>query len=82
MNIYKCFTTFSVFRVWPDYVKTRLQQTYGYLASGVALTAAAGVAGSRSPFIMSIATRGSLMVSFFYFYFWTLRSNNFFYYLT
>lgn len=54
--------TLYIFRIWPNYVKSRLQNTYAYLASGVALTAAAGVVGARSPLIMSIATRGSLMV--------------------
>lgn len=47
--------------VWPEYVRHRLQQTYGYLAGGVALTAMAGIAGARSPLVMSIASRGSLL---------------------
>lgn len=53
------------FRFWPEYVSTRIHQTYAYLASGLAVTAAAGVAGARSPLVMSIASRGSLLVLLF-----------------
>uniref|UniRef100_A0A915EM83 Serine/threonine specific protein phosphatases domain-containing protein n=1 Tax=Ditylenchus dipsaci TaxID=166011 RepID=A0A915EM83_9BILA len=47
--------------IWPQYVRDRLQATYGYLTGSLALTAAAGVAASKSPWIMSVASRGSLM---------------------
>ena len=41
----------------------RLHATYAYLAGGLAVTAASGVAASRNAFIMRLASGGGLMVS-------------------
>ncbi|KAL3106839.1 hypothetical protein niasHT_010754 [Heterodera trifolii] len=50
--------------LWPDYVRQRLQSTYAYLAGSLALTAAAGVAASRSPRILALTGAPSLLVWF------------------
>lgn len=44
--------------MWPAYVRTRIQQTYGYLGGSLALTAASAYLISKSPQMMSLMTRG------------------------
>lgn len=50
--------------MWPAYVRHRVHLTYGYLAGGLGLTAAAAVAASRIPWIMNLVSRGTLPVMF------------------
>uniref|UniRef100_A0A1I7X3H2 Growth hormone-inducible transmembrane protein n=1 Tax=Heterorhabditis bacteriophora TaxID=37862 RepID=A0A1I7X3H2_HETBA len=49
--------------LWPKYVCDRLSMTYSYLAGSLAVTAASGVAATRSPAIMRITQAGGLMAS-------------------
>ncbi len=48
--------------VWPQYVRDRLASTYGYVAAGLAFTAGSAVAAARSPVIMNLVMRNSIMV--------------------
>lgn len=48
--------------MWPEYVRQRLQHTYGYLTGSLALTAAAAMAAARSPMIMQLTGAGSIWV--------------------
>ncbi|CAJ0936544.1 unnamed protein product, partial [Mesorhabditis belari] len=50
--------------MWPQYVKDRLHSTYGYLAAGLGLTAASGMAASRSALIMRLTASGSILGMF------------------
>lgn len=54
----------SFYRFWPQYVRERLQQTYGYLAGSLGITAMSAVAASRSPAVMNLVSRGNLLVWF------------------
>uniref|UniRef100_A0A914BVF7 Growth hormone-inducible transmembrane protein n=1 Tax=Acrobeloides nanus TaxID=290746 RepID=A0A914BVF7_9BILA len=47
--------------IWPEYVRTRLHHTYGYLAGGLAITAGAGLAAARSPRLLALTSNGSLV---------------------
>lgn len=47
--------------LWPPYVRERLSSTYSYLAGGLAVTAASGVAASRSPAIMRLTQAGGVL---------------------
>uniref|UniRef100_A0A8R1V3Y2 Growth hormone-inducible transmembrane protein n=1 Tax=Pristionchus pacificus TaxID=54126 RepID=A0A8R1V3Y2_PRIPA len=47
---------------WPQYVRDRLSSTYGYLAASLGVTAASGVAASRSAALMRLTSGGGLMV--------------------
>ena len=50
--------------MWPEYVRHRVHLTYGYLASGLGLTAASAIVASRSPFVMSLVGRGTIPALF------------------
>ncbi|CAO4375159.1 unnamed protein product [Caenorhabditis nigoni] len=50
--------------IWPSYVRERISSTYTYLAGSIALTAASGVAASRSPALMRLTAGGGLMSLF------------------
>lgn len=50
--------------LWPQHVRDRLKSTYGYLAASLAVTAASGVAASRSYTIMRLMSSGSLVTTF------------------
>ncbi|KAK6039854.1 hypothetical protein COOONC_22641 [Cooperia oncophora] len=47
--------------LWPAYVRERLASTYSYLAGGLAVTAASGVAASRNAAIMRLTQAGGVM---------------------
>ncbi|WKY06105.1 hypothetical protein Q1695_006366 [Nippostrongylus brasiliensis] len=47
--------------LWPSYVRERLSSTYSYLAGGLAVTAASGVAASRSAAIMRLTQAGGVL---------------------
>ncbi len=49
-------------RVWPQYVRDRIHTTYAYFGSGLGITAASAMAAFRSPLLMRMMTRNSLMV--------------------
>ncbi len=49
--------------VWPQYVRDRLRNTYGYVAAGLAFTAGSAVAIARSPAMMNLVMRNSLLVN-------------------
>ncbi|XP_062138287.1 lanC-like protein 3 homolog isoform X1 [Drosophila sulfurigaster albostrigata] len=48
--------------MWPQYVKDRIQSTYGFFGGSCLLTAAAAAGVFRSPRLLSLASRGGLMV--------------------
>uniref|UniRef100_A0A9J2Q1V2 Growth hormone-inducible transmembrane protein n=2 Tax=Ascaris TaxID=6251 RepID=A0A9J2Q1V2_ASCLU len=50
--------------LWPQHVRDRLRSTYGYLAASLAVTAASGVAASRSYTIMRLMASGSVITTF------------------
>ncbi|KAH8415301.1 hypothetical protein KR222_002096 [Zaprionus bogoriensis] len=52
--------------MWPQFVKDRIQSTYGFFGGSCLLTAAAAAGVFRSPRLLSLASRGGLM--------WTLGS--------
>lgn len=43
--------------IWPDYVKTRIRDTYLYFGGSVALTAASAMAVARTPAIMNLLSK-------------------------
>lgn len=48
---------------WPDYVRQRIQSTYGHLAAGMGVSVGAAVATLRSPEMMRFFSSGSLPVA-------------------
>ncbi|TRY59420.1 hypothetical protein DNTS_004321 [Danionella cerebrum] len=46
---------------WPAYVKERIHSTYMYLAGSVGMTALSAVAVSRTPALMNLMAKGSLL---------------------
>lgn len=50
--------------MWPQEVKTRIHDTYMYFGGSLIFTAASAIAASRSPTMMRLMTKNSLMVSF------------------
>lgn len=52
------FHTFKInYRVWPQYVRERIHDTYAYFGGSVAITAATAAAVFRSPALMNIFAR-------------------------
>jgi len=47
--------------LWPEYVKDRIKSTYMYFSGSIALTAMSAVAVSRSPVLMNIMMKNSLL---------------------
>lgn len=47
--------------VWPQYVRDRIQTTYLYFGSSIALTAGSAVAAFRSPVMMRMLTKNSFL---------------------
>lgn len=47
--------------MWPEYVKSRVKTTYMYFAGGIGFTAVTAIAASRSPTIMRLATKNSML---------------------
>ncbi|XP_005992484.1 growth hormone-inducible transmembrane protein [Latimeria chalumnae] len=47
--------------VWPQYVKDRIRSTYMYFAGSVSLTAVSAVLASRSPMLMNLMMKNSLL---------------------
>ncbi|XP_059168004.1 growth hormone-inducible transmembrane protein-like [Physella acuta] len=47
--------------VWPKHVRQRIRDTYMYLGGGLAVTAVAAVAASRSPALMNFMMNNSLL---------------------
>ncbi|KRZ07882.1 Growth hormone-inducible transmembrane protein, partial [Trichinella zimbabwensis] len=50
--------------LWPEYVRNRVHSTYQYLGGSLLLTTASAMAVARTPFIMNILTRNSLLGMF------------------
>lgn len=50
--------------LWPQYVRDRVHSTYSYFGAGLGITASAAYAFTRSPALMNLAMRNS-MVSVF-----------------
>lgn len=53
--------------LWPEYVKTRIQDTYMYFGSSLAITAASAAAVFRSPTLLNLVARSgwiSLIATF------------------
>jgi len=48
--------------MWPQYVRDRLHQTYGYLAGSLAATAGAGYYTARSPALLKLASTPTIAV--------------------
>jgi FtsH-binding integral membrane protein len=47
--------------IWPKYVRERISSTFQYLGGGIGFTAAAAYAVTRSPALMNLAMRNSMM---------------------
>lgn len=47
---------------WPQYVKDRIRDTYGYLGASLVVTAGAAAAAFRSPTIIRLVASNSLLV--------------------
>jgi hypothetical protein len=61
-------------RLWPDYVRKRIKDTYIYFGGSLALTAASATAAFRSPALMRFMTKSSFLVS-------TIRNFNYYVFL-
>lgn len=48
-------------RIWPDFVRARVRDTYMYFAGGIGVTAASALAVSRNPRLMQMMTKNSLL---------------------
>ncbi|VDN52912.1 unnamed protein product [Dracunculus medinensis] len=48
--------------IWPEYVRSRLQLTYGYFGSSLLATATSAVMASRSPTIMNLMSTGRVFL--------------------
>lgn len=49
------------FRIWPQYVRDRVHDTYMYFGSSVAISAASAVAVFRTPVLMNLFARTGWM---------------------
>jgi growth hormone-inducible transmembrane protein len=49
--------------VWPQYVRDRIRSTYSYFGASLGITAASAWAVARSPTIMNLVMRNSMLVS-------------------
>jgi growth hormone-inducible transmembrane protein len=49
--------------LWPQYVRERVHKTYGYLGGGLGITAFAGYLASKSPMLLELFSRNSLVAS-------------------
>jgi len=47
--------------MWPEYVRTRIRDTYMYFGGSLAATAGTAVAAFRSPTVMNLVSRGGLL---------------------
>lgn len=52
-------------RLWPEYVRSRVRDTYIYFGSSVALTAVSAALVFRSPTMFNLVTKNSWMVGTF-----------------
>jgi FtsH-binding integral membrane protein len=50
--------------IWPQYVRERIHSTFQYLGGGLGFTAASAYAISRSPALMNMAMKNSMMAVF------------------
>ena len=48
--------------LWPQYVRDRIRSTYTYFGASLAMTAASAAAVARSPALMNLVSRSSLLV--------------------
>jgi growth hormone-inducible transmembrane protein len=48
--------------IWPQYVKERIHSTYSYFGASLGITAASAWALAKSPSVMNVLMRNSLMV--------------------
>lgn len=51
--------TLETSRIWPQYVRNRIHDTYMYFGSSLVITAASAVAAFRSPVMMNLVARNS-----------------------
>lgn len=49
--------------MWPQYVRDRVHKTYSYLGGGLGITALAGYFASKSPILLEVFSRNSLVAS-------------------
>jgi hypothetical protein len=49
--------------MWPQYIRDRVHSTYKYFGASIGLTAASAYAISRSPVLMELVSRNSIMVN-------------------
>lgn len=56
------YVVYVMVRVWPQYVRDRIHTTYAYFGSGLGITALSAMASFRSPLMMRLMTKNSLMV--------------------
>lgn len=50
--------------IWPEYVRQRIRSTYEYFGTGLGITAASALAVSRTPALMNLAMRNSMLAIF------------------
>lgn len=53
-----CNLKFRYSRLWPEYVKQRIQDTYLYFGASIGISAASAMAVFRSPTMMNLVSRG------------------------
>ncbi len=51
------------YRLWPQYVRDRVSATYTYLGGGLILTAVCAMGAARTPAIMKLVSRNSMLVA-------------------
>lgn len=62
-NVKFHFLVCTARRLWPEYVRTRVRDTYLYFGSSVAITAASAAAIVRSPALFNMVNKNSWVVS-------------------
>ena len=49
-------------RAWPRYIRDRIHNTYNYLGGSLIITAASAYWVTRSPVLMNLAARNTILV--------------------
>lgn len=55
--------SYSIFSLWPKYVKDRIKATYGYIAGSIVVTAGSAYTVFRTPALLNLVARNGWMVS-------------------
>ena len=65
MGVLQHNPSLNICRLWPDIVKNRIRDTYLYFGGSLAFTAGTAVAVLRSPRMMNLMMKNSIVVSLF-----------------